>query len=194
MANHEKKSGFNTYSLAVIGMMAALVFVTTKLQIQIPTAIGSTRLHFGNVFCLIAGMLLGGVRGGLAAGIGSMFFDFTDPIFFSSAPFTLVFKFMMGFVCGTIANGGGAEARNVTRNLIGCVAGSLTYVVLYIGKNFVMDYFFMRNPLGTVLTALSTKGAVSLVNAALAVVAAMVLIPVFRRAYDMTGFKQRMAQ
>lgn len=193
MTNQEKKIGFNTYTLAVIGMMAALVFVATKLQIQIPTALGRTRLHFGNVFCLIAGMLLGGVRGGLAAGIGSMFFDLTDPAFIDSAPFTLVFKFTMAFVCGLITNSGGAESKNFVRNLIGCTAGSLAYVALYVGKNFVMDYYLYRNPYETVIAAVVTKGAVSLVNAALAVAAAMVLIPVFRRAYELTGFKARMA-
>ena len=53
---------------AFIGIMAALVYVTSAfLQIQIPTAIGSTRLHMGNVMCLLSGLLLGGFQGGLAA-------------------------------------------------------------------------------------------------------------------------------
>ena len=58
-----------------IGIMAAAVYVASAfLQIPIPTAIGSTRLHMGNVMCLLSGMLLGAVPGGLAAGTGSMFF------------------------------------------------------------------------------------------------------------------------
>jgi uncharacterized membrane protein len=193
MSEKARSPKINTYTIAAIGMMAALVFVATKIQIQIPTAIGRTRLHFGNVFCLLSGMLLGGVRGGLAAGIGSMFFDFTDPAFIDSAPFTLVFKFAMGAICGLITNGGGANSRRPVRNLIGCLAGAFSSVALSIGKSFVTDYYLMRNPLETVMTSLAQKGTVSLVNAVLAVVAALLLLPAFRKAYEMTGYKDKMA-
>ena len=55
--------------VAFVGIMAALVYVTSAfLQINIPTAIGSTRLHMGNVMCLLSGLLLGPLSGGLAAG------------------------------------------------------------------------------------------------------------------------------
>ena len=55
-----------------IGIMAAAVYVASAfLQIPIPTAIGSTRLHMGNVMCLLSGMLLGAVPGGLEIGRAS---------------------------------------------------------------------------------------------------------------------------
>lgn len=51
-----------------IGIMAAAVYVASAfLQIPIPTAIGTTRLHMGNVLCLLSGMLLGPLQGGLVA-------------------------------------------------------------------------------------------------------------------------------
>ena len=54
-----------------IGIMAAAVYVSSAfLQIPISTAIDNTRLHMGNVMCLLAGLLLGSWQGGLAAGIG----------------------------------------------------------------------------------------------------------------------------
>ena len=57
--------------IARIGIMAAAVYVASAfLQVPIPTAIDNTRLHMGNVMCLLAGMLLGPLQGGLAAGIG----------------------------------------------------------------------------------------------------------------------------
>ena len=84
-----------------IGIMAAAVYVASAfLQIPIPTAIGSTRLHMGNVMCLLSGMLLGAAPGGLAAGTGSMFFDLTNPAYITSAPFTFAFKFLMAWLCG----------------------------------------------------------------------------------------------
>ena len=67
--------------ITMIGIMAAAVYMASAfLQISIPTAIGTTRLHMGNVMCLLSGMLLGAVPGGLAAGIGSMLFDFSNPV------------------------------------------------------------------------------------------------------------------
>lgn len=83
---NKTKQKITAYDIAAIGLMAAVVFVATNFKIYIPTAIGKTMIHFGNIFCLLSGLLLGGVRGGLAAGIGSAFFDVMDPLFVSSAP------------------------------------------------------------------------------------------------------------
>lgn len=46
--------------IALIGIMAAAVYASSVfLQIPIPTAIDNTRLHIGNVMCLLSGLLLG---------------------------------------------------------------------------------------------------------------------------------------
>lgn len=193
MEKVSKKNGFNTYTVAVIGMLAAVVFVATYFYIPVPTGIDNTRIHFGNIFCLLCGMLLGGFKGGLAAGIGSMFFDLVDPAYITSAPYTLVFKFLMAYVCGSITNARGADSRNVTRNIIGASAGSLTYLALYLGRSFIRDYFFMRNPIETVMASVGTKFVVSGINGVVAVIAAVILIPVFMAAFERSGFKQRMA-
>jgi uncharacterized membrane protein len=103
MANQKK---ITVYDIVLIGLMAALVFVGTYLHIDIPMPIGKTMIHFGNIFCLLAGMLLGGVRGGLAAGIGSMFYDIMDPAYISECWITFINKFMMAFVCGVIVSYG----------------------------------------------------------------------------------------
>ena len=115
---------------AFIGIMAALVYVTSAfLQINIPTAIGSTRLHMGNVMCLLSGLLLGGFQGGLAAGFGSVIFDLTNPLYIASAPFTFVFKFLMAFVCGVITHRTGKEAhwKTVLAAIIGAAYVIATY-------------------------------------------------------------------
>ena len=65
----------NAQRLGVIGLMAAMVFVATNFRIDIPTPLGKTMIHFGNVMCILGGLLFGGPIGGLAAGIGSAFFD-----------------------------------------------------------------------------------------------------------------------
>ena len=64
-------------NLAFMGMMTALVFVSN--YISIPT--GYSRLHAANAVCLLAGMLFGGVRGEIIAGLGSAIFDLTFPAY-----------------------------------------------------------------------------------------------------------------
>lgn len=161
-------------TLSLVGLMAALVYVTSAfLTIDIPTLIGSTRLHMGNVMCLLSGLLLGPWYGGLAAGIGSMLFDLTNPAYLTSAPFTLVFKFLMAFVCGCIARMG---KEKLWALICGTVTGAITYVILYLGKTFFKDFCVLGYPMEGVLTDLTTKAVTSTVNG---VIAAICSVPLF---------------
>ena len=161
--------------ISFIGIMAALVYVTSAyLQINIPTAIGSTRLHMGNVMCLLSGLLLGPVQGGLAAGFGSMLFDLTNPAYIASAPFTFAFKFLMAWVCGMIAHKCGKEV--LWKYILGAAIGAITYVILYLGKTFIESYFIMGIPMNTVWITVTQKGLVSTVNG---IIAAAVSVPLY---------------
>lgn len=160
---------------AFIGIMAALVYVTSAfLQIHIPTAIGSTRLHMGNVLCLLSGLLLGPLQGGLAAGIGSMFFDLTNPVYIASAPFTFAFKFLMAWICGMIASAGKKEAP--WKAAIGAITGAISYVLLYLAKSFIEDRFVLGLPLDAVWLTVTQKGLVSTVNG---IIAAVISVPLY---------------
>ncbi len=177
-----------THTIAVIGLMAAMVFVATNLRIDIPTPLGKTMIHFGNIFCILAGLTLGGKKGALAAGIGSMFFDLVDPAFISSAPYTLVFKGMMAYVAGTLAfPNGDRENTTPTRLAVASIAGAVTYVILYLSKGVISDLFFYRHPIETVITVTAQKGIVSLTNGIIAVIVALVLYPTFIRAMKISG-------
>ena len=187
------KKGFTIHDIVAIALLAAVVYVVTNFRITIPTPIGKVMLHFGNVFCLISAFLLGGKRGGLAAGLGSMFFDlFSDWV--TSAPFTLVFKFTMAFICGKIAYGGGAQAKNRKRNIIGALCGASAYTVLFVSKNIISGLFFLRNPWQTVLLDAWYKGPISLVNAVIAVTASVLLAPLFRKALESSGIYEKLSQ
>ena len=160
---------------AFMGVMAALVYAASAyLQIPIPTAIGSTRLHMGNVMCLLSGLLLGPVSGGLAAGIGSMFFDLLNPAYIASAPFTFAFKFLMAWVCGMIAKG--ADKKTLLRCIVAAVVGAVTYVVLYLSKSFLEDYFVLGLPIEAVMLTVAQKGLVSTING---IIAAAVSVPLY---------------
>lgn len=159
--------------LTRIGIMAAAVYVASMfLQIPIPTAIDNTRLHMGNVMCLLSGIILGPVAGGLAAGIGSMFFDLTNPAYIASAPFTFVFKFAMAWICGKLTAGhtGGLKRPYI----MGAILGSFTYVLLYLSKSFLEARLVLGLPMEAILIALAQKGVVSSINA---VVSVIVVVP-----------------
>lgn len=163
------------YRMVFTALMAAVVYVTTMfLKVTIPTPAGPTMVKVGNVFCLFSGMLLGPLYGGLAAGIGSMLFDLSDPMFAASAPYTLVFFFAMGCVCGLISHLGGAKGAALGRNLAGALAGSAVYYVLNIGKSILLLILAGSQPWAAVV-ANGTKMATSLVNAVIAVALSVLL-------------------
>ena len=67
------------YRVTLTAVFAALVFVSSMISVPIPVAIGDvTRIHLGNIFCLLSGLVLGPVGGGLAAGLGSALYDMTN--------------------------------------------------------------------------------------------------------------------
>lgn len=180
------------HDLVVVGLMAAMVFVCTAfLKIgPIPTPAGPTQLKTGNAVCLLAGLLFGGWRGGLAAGIGSAIFDLTEPAFAPSAPFTLVFFFLMGFVCGVVSHLGGRDGKDYKWNILAAAAGSGTYLVLHLGKS-VITLVLAGSDLGAALAACGVKFITSGINAVFAVVVASALAPVLRKALEQSGVYRR---
>lgn len=124
------EKSFTIYDMAAVGVMAAIVFVLTYfIKIPIPTPAGQTMLKIANAFCLLAGVLFGGIRGGLAAGIGSMLYDLLDPVYITSAPITFVRFFLMAFICGVICMRG--QKLSVPRLIIGVSAGSVFSLAFY---------------------------------------------------------------
>lgn len=181
MPNNRRTS---TYRLAAIGLMSAVAFVSNYFSIPIGDI---SRIHFGNVFCVLSGLLLGPVAGGLSGGIGAFFYDLTNPLYADEAVITFALKFVIGFFAGLIAHGGGHRGENHLRNIVGAFTGSALYVALYLLKNFVKEYYFLRNPIETVLTKLAVRAGSSLVNAAIAVAVAVLLAPVFLQAVKRSG-------
>ena len=70
-----------THKLVQCAVLAALCFITfTYLQIKVPVPGGDfTSIHFGNVFLVLAALLLGGLYGGLAGAIAVSYTHLTLP-------------------------------------------------------------------------------------------------------------------
>ena len=186
MKNENKK--WSTRELAIIGLMAALVFVGSKIEIRFPTPLGGvTRFHLGNGICIISGLILGAVQGGFAAGFGSFLFDV---VFWGGNPIgwciTFITKFIMAFLSGLcyqkrIFSGLGKIAAIILSGII----GELGYIAAYLTKEFVTFRIILENEMPAVKLMLIQKGISSLVNAVIAVVLSvvlmMVLVPVLKK-------------
>ena len=93
------------FKLVITALMAALCYVVfTLIQIKVPTPAGYTSFHLGNVFCVLAALLIDGVSGGLAGAIGMGIADLMDPAYVVTAPKTIILKFLIGFITGTLAH------------------------------------------------------------------------------------------
>ena len=71
--------------LAQAGLLAALCYIGFAFfKIDIPVGPEKTAFHFGNVFCVLAALLLGGYWGGLAGAVGMTIADLTTSYVTSS--------------------------------------------------------------------------------------------------------------
>lgn len=181
-----KKSRFSTQQIVMIGLMAALVFIFSKFRIDIPSPLGKTGIHFGNIMCLLGGMLFGALPGGLAAGIGSALLDLSDPTFAPEFWITFLTKFAMGYVAGLLGYQACIQGKKA-QLWIASSCGAGTYVVLYALKNVVMGCLVKGFTLQvSFVETFTLKVPVSAVNGVIAVICATILVqilaPALRRA------------
>lgn len=173
-----------TRQLTVIGLMAALCLVSNYFSIPIPVGIDNSRIHLGNVFCILSAFILGPVGGGFAAGIGAFFYDLFAG-YGAECVITFVNKFLMAFVAGLILKlltrrEDLSQTSLIVRRVIAATAGCLTYVALYMTKSYITLY--LQSNIGeavdrsaTIWATVLGKGYASMVNGLIAVVVANIL-------------------
>ena len=170
------------YKIVAVGFMAALVYVGNFMSIPLSN---ETRIHLGNSMCLLAGLLFGGVNGGLSSGIGGALYDLFSPIYFTSAPYTFFAKFSMGWVAGKLSRSG---IRNeLARTFTAAIYGQITYIILYLGKSFVSQ-LILGNPVQTAAAVMLEKAATSFINGIIAVVISVPLCIALRKALRSSVF------
>ena len=173
-----RKDRHPAYHLALVGVMAALVYVVTMFRFPL---LGS-KVHFANAMCLLAGLLLGGGYGGAAAGLGSALYDLLaggyDPL---QALITFVSKFAMAWVCAVVAGSRREGKGGLVRDYAACFLGSVAYIALYMLKSYVYKSFVEPVPadtLGKLIPALLNGAVAVLVTPLLA----RAMFPALRRA------------
>ena len=183
------KQKWTIQTIVYIAVLAAVVCVVTLFRFPL---LGS-RVHFANAMCLLSGLLMGPVAGGLAAGFGSALYDgLLGGYDFIQCAITFVSKFAMAWVCARIAFFGGREAKTHGWNIAACVIGALTYVVLYMLKTFVYQMFVYGYPMETVWLTMGSKLPASLINAVAAMIAAPILYTALRPALERAGILKKM--
>ncbi len=180
MSNAKNKK---LYSIIVVGLMAALVYVGNYFQIKIPNGALVTRIHLGNSMCLLAGLLFGRLKGGLSSGIGAALFDLFDPVYIVSAPYTFFSKFAMGFTAGHIRKHSKNEKSAV---IAAAIVGQLVYIVLYLLKTF-LGQIMLGEPASVALEMTGVNAITSSINGVLACVIAVPLYFALSAALKKTG-------
>ncbi len=187
------KTQENIKRLAMAGLMAALCYIGFAVfKIDIPVGPGKTAFHFGNVFCVLAALLLGGFWGGLAGAIGMTIGDLTTA-YVTSAPKTFLLKLCIGLIVGLVAHGIFKLSRTHSKKYITGV--TILACVCGMGFNMVADplvgYFYKMYLLGVpqeLSSALAKMATVTTsVNAVVAIIAASIFYLALRPALRKAG-------
>lgn len=178
----------NVRRLAQAGLLAALCYIGFAFfKIDITVGPEKTAFHFGNVFCVLAALLLGGYWGGLAGAIGMTIADLTTA-YVTSAPKTFLLKLCIGLIVGLVAHkifklSRAHSARYVTGvTILSCACGMAFNVI----ADPLVGYFYKMYLLGVpqdISAALAKMSTITTgVNAIIAVVAASVFYIALRPA------------
>lgn len=192
---NQRARKINVWKICLVGLLAAMVFVLSLPEIRIPLAFGDkTRLHLGNVMCLLSGLLFGPGIGGLAAGFGSMLYDLSKPEYATEFWITFLTKFAMGFMAGLVAKLLDKKAKEPVRYILAGLSGQVLYIVLYLCKTAIMQRFIYYTPWPGVVPILFQKLAVSSVNGLIAVAGSVILALALEPALRAAGVYRRLEQ
>lgn len=170
----------NINRLAQAGLLAALCYIGFAFfKIDIPVGPEKTAFHFGNVFCVLAALLLGGYWGGMAGAIGMTIGDLTTS-YVTSAPKTFLLKLCIGLIVGFVAHkifklSKPHSPKYITGvTILACACG----MIFNIFADPLVGYFYKMYLLGIpqdIATVLAKWSAVTTsVNAVVAVIAASI--------------------
>ena len=189
-----KNKTVTTRKLVFAALLAALCYIGfSYFRIDIPVGSEKTAFHLGNVFCVLAALLIGGFWGGMSGAVGMTIADLTTG-YVTSAPKTFFLKLCIGLIAGFVAHKifhiSSDEKRKVSlpvATVLSCVAGMAFNVV----ADPVVGYFYKTYILGvpqSVASIWAKMGAVTtLVNAIVAVIVASVFYLALRPALKRTN-------
>lgn len=185
----ENNTTLITRKIVIAALMAALCYIGFScFRIDIPVGSEKTAFHLGNVFCVLAALLIGGFWGGMSGAVGMTIADLTSG-YVTSAPKTFVLKLCIGLVSGFVAHKVFHISKDTARRVslpIATVLSSLAGMAFNVVADPVVGYFYKTYVLGVPQDAAAIwakMGAVTtLVNAIVAVIVATVFYLALRPA------------
>ena len=186
-----KQKSIATKKIVVTALLAALTVAGSAIRVTLPIDIGgNTSFHLGNIMCALAGLLLGPWYGALAAGIGSMIYDFTNPLYIAESWITLLTKGAYGLVAGLVFLAAsklfqkqeGAVWASYVKAALATIAGAVTYAVLYLLKSYIKGIVVSGLTHDAAMLALAAKLPATIFNGVVAIIFAPILIVAIKAA------------
>ena len=190
-----KQKTISTKKIVVTALMAALTVAGSAIRVTLPIDIaGTTSFHLGNIMCALAGLLLGPWYGALAAGIGSMLYDFTNPLYIAESWITLLTKGAYGLIAGLVFWYGDRvflAIKNGWKKLVqagylkaaaATAAGAVTYAILYLLKSYIKGIVVNGLAHDAAMLTLAAKLPATIFNGVVAIIFAPILIVAIRAA------------
>lgn len=131
-----KNKKLSVKDIVITALLAAICFVATYIHIPF----GKAMIHLGTTAIFISAMLFGGIKGGLAGGIGLGLFDLLGG-YVAYAPWTLLTKGLTGLVCGFISFAGRKNdgfGKQIVFDVLGCLAGGAVSLAGYFAADCVI--------------------------------------------------------
>lgn len=179
--------------MAQAALLAALCYIGFQFfRFDIPVGTEKTAIHFGNAFCVLAALLLGGTWGGMAGAVGMTLADLTSG-YATSAPKTFLLKLLIGLIVGLVAHRIAHLKKEHAKGYIvrWTIIASVCGMVFNLFADPIVGYFYKTWLLGIPqdLSATLAKigAATTAVNALTSVVIATVLYCALRPALLKSG-------
>ena len=108
-----------------------------------------------------------------------------NPLYITSAPFTFINKFAMGFTTGLLNRRGIKIKNELAKAYVAAIVGQIVYIILYLGKTFAKE-IIKGNAFGTAMVMVGEKALSSAVNAVIAVLVSVPLYFAIKAALEKT--------
>ena len=190
-----KQKTISTKKIVITALMAALTVAGSAIRVTLPIDIaGTTSFHLGNIMCALGGLLLGPWYGALAAGIGSMLYDFTNPLYIAESWLPPLTKGAYGLIAGLVFWYGDRvflAIKNGWKKLVqagylkaaaATTAGAVTYAVLYLLKSYIKGIVVNGLTHDAAMLTLAAKLPATIFNGVVAIIFAPILIVAIRAA------------
>lgn len=188
-----KKDKADIKRLAQAGLLAALCYIGFAFfKIDIPAGTEKASFHFGNVFCVLAALLLGGYWGGLAGAVGMTIGDLTTT-YVTSAPKTFLLKLCIGLIVGLVAHkifklSESHSPKYVTGvTILASVCGMAFNIVADPLTGYFYKTYLFGVPQDITSVLVKISALTTSVNAVVAVIAASVIYLALRPALRKSG-------